>query len=68
MTLGVIRSLNDDCWHTNILSETSRSNTLHASFSYPLLVPAHQRVRERGGSIVYLSEISDSQIFVLPGS
>jgi len=40
---------------------------LRANFSFSLLVPAHQGVMYRGGSIGYLHEISESQIFVLPG-
>jgi len=39
---------------------------LRANFLYSLLVPAHQGVMYRGGSIGYLHEISDARIFVLP--
>jgi hypothetical protein len=41
-------------------------NTLRANFSFSLLVPAHQGLMYRGGSIGYLPEISDSRIFGLP--
>ena len=39
---------------------------MRANFLNSLLVPAYQGVMYRGGSIGYLHEISESQIFVLP--